>query len=615
LATLLWIEALPVKLPAADGAKRTLNEALEPAGTVTGEDIPETLKPEPVALTEDTVRLAVPVLLKVTVLEVLLPALMLPKETLVGEAEIAPCVASALNGMTSALADALLKIETLPVALPATVGAKTTLKVAELPAPTEIPPDTPETLNPVPDAVIDETDRVAEPVFDRVTVCVVLLPMATLPNAMLAGDAEMPDVTPEPVNATVIAESEALLLNAMLPLAAPAAVGENSAVKVAVPPAARVSGTGAPAMEKPTPVVMACETVVDAVPEFLRMIVALPVAPTLTLPKLTDEGVAASAPCTPIPDRLRVALGSDEPTVPETWTEPDDEPDAVGANVTVNFVLADGAKTIGRFKPVTSNSVPTCVMPETVMDSVPELVSVTVSLVLLPTATSPKVSVDGLVVNFAVLPPEPDVAVPISGRISGRLPASTKRTVPEKVPAEGGSNVTLKFLLAPAGIEVGTDKPLIPKPVPTTVAKFRDRGSVPSFVRVTGCDVKWPAWAFEKSMVFGEIESLPPDAPQPEPTKLIVSGSAEMSLTTTSSPVSTLESFGVKRTRTVALPPGAIDTGASPTSENAEPEILALEILAVVRPSFVSVTARIELEPCVTVPNFMLFGVATSFPA
>jgi len=295
-ATLLATEALPVKLPAADGANRTLNEALEPAATVTGEDIPETLKPEPVALTEETVRLAVPVLLSVTVLEVLLPALMLPKETLVGEGEIAPCVASPLNGMTSALAEALLKMETLPVTLPAVVGANTTLKVAALPAPTEIPPDTPDTLKPVPEAVIDGTERLAEPVFVRVTVCVVLLPVATSPNAMLAGDAEMPEVTPEPVKATVIAASDALLVNAMLPLAAPAAVGENSAVNVAVPPAARVRGTGAPEMEKPAPVVMACETVVDAVPEFLRMIVALPVAPTFTLPKLTEDGVAASAP-------------------------------------------------------------------------------------------------------------------------------------------------------------------------------------------------------------------------------------------------------------------------------------------------------------------------------
>jgi hypothetical protein len=254
---LLLTEALPVKLPAADGAKRTLKDALEPAATVTGEDIPETLKPVPEAVTEETVRLAVPVLLRVTVFEVLLPEFTLPKETLVGEAEIAPCVASPLTGMTSALPEALLTTDMLPVAVPAVVGVKTTLKAVASPAPTEMPVGVPETLKPVPEAVIDETERLAEPVLVKVTVCVDLLPMATLPKAMLAGDAEIPDVTPEPVNATVIAESDALLLNAMLPLAAPAAVGENSAVSVAVPPAARVSGTGAPAIEKPAPVVIA----------------------------------------------------------------------------------------------------------------------------------------------------------------------------------------------------------------------------------------------------------------------------------------------------------------------------------------------------------------------
>jgi hypothetical protein len=341
------------------------------------------------------------------------------------------------------------------------------------------------------------------------------------------------------------------------------------------------------------------------------MIVALPVVPTLTLPKLTEDGVAARVPCIPIPESASVAVGSVEPTTPDTLTEPDVDPDAVGVNVTVNFVLAEGARVTGRFKPVTSNSVPVCVMLETETDSVPEFVSVTVSLALLPTATSPKLSVEGLVVSVAT---PPEVAVPLSGSGWGTLPLSTKRIVPEKVPEETGSNVTLKTLLAPAPIVVGTVRPLIPKPVPTTVAKFRDAGSTPSFVRVTVFELIWPTTALTKSTLLGEIVSLEPK-PQPEPTKPTLSGSGEMSLVTTSWPLSVLGVVGVKRTRTVALPPGAMDAGASPTSRNAEPTILALEILAVVRPLLVSVMTSVELVPRETLPNSTLLGVATSFPA
>jgi len=199
--------------------------------------------------------------------------------------------------MTRALLEALLTTVTLPVALPAVVGAKSTANVAVLPAATEIPGETPVTLNPGPEAVIVATDKAAEPVFSRVTVRDALLPMGTFPNATLAGEAVIPIVTPEPVITRFIAASEALLLvNAMFPVALPAAVGANWAVNVELWPAVNMIGVEMPVTVKPGPVVMACDTVIVAEPEFVRVIVALPVLPTLTFPKLTAEGDAVSVP-------------------------------------------------------------------------------------------------------------------------------------------------------------------------------------------------------------------------------------------------------------------------------------------------------------------------------
>ncbi len=198
--------------------------------------------------------------------------------------------------MTRALLEALLDTETLPVAVPAVAGTKSTVNVAVPPAATEMPDEMPVTLKPVPEAVTVATDKAADPVFSRVTVFDALLPMGTFPNATLAGEAAMPIVTPEPVMTMFIVASEALLLNAMLPLTLPAAVGANWAVNVVLCPAAKVSGVEMPAVVKPAPVVMACDTVVDAEPEFLRVIVAFPVLPTLMFPKLTAEGDAASVP-------------------------------------------------------------------------------------------------------------------------------------------------------------------------------------------------------------------------------------------------------------------------------------------------------------------------------
>jgi len=128
--------------------------------------------------------------------------------------------------------------------------------------------------------------------------------------------------------------------------------------------------------------------------------------------------------------------------------------------------------------------------------------------------------------------------------------------------------LTLNILLLPASIVTPAAIPLTPNPVPFAVIEARVRGALPTFASETALVLVWPTWTFENMTSLGEIESEPP---QPEPTSLIDKGVGEISVVTVSSPISVREVLGVNRIFSVALPPGAIDAGALPTSVKAEP--------------------------------------------
>jgi hypothetical protein len=134
----LTIEILPLALPVLAGANTTLRDALFPAARVNGRERPLTLKPVPLTLALETVTLVLPVLFRVAARVLLLPTATLPKSMMVGltvsrPADITPLpVSDTLAGELLAL----LTTEILPVALPAVVGAKVTLKVVLWPAAT-----------------------------------------------------------------------------------------------------------------------------------------------------------------------------------------------------------------------------------------------------------------------------------------------------------------------------------------------------------------------------------------------------------------------------------------------------------------------------------------------
>lgn len=127
---------LPVMLSEAVGLKETLIAAFCPAARVTGVAIPLTLKSFAFTLICEMVRLVLPLLVIVALFELELPAFTFVKLKLVGFDESATdaAVPVPLKDRTFGELGALLTMLTVPLKLPAVVGANRTLNVALLPA-------------------------------------------------------------------------------------------------------------------------------------------------------------------------------------------------------------------------------------------------------------------------------------------------------------------------------------------------------------------------------------------------------------------------------------------------------------------------------------------------
>src|SRR5712691_9546496 len=155
---------------------------------------------------------------------------------------------------------------------------------------------TPLALKPAPVTVTPEMVTLEFPLLVSVTGNPLLPPTFTLPKLRLVGLAPSKNVavTPVPLRAMARGEPGALLLMETLPLALPAAAGENVAVNEVLCPGLRVSGAVMPLMVNPVPEALAAEIVTLAVPVFFKVIVCELLFPVMTLPKAALDGVAES---------------------------------------------------------------------------------------------------------------------------------------------------------------------------------------------------------------------------------------------------------------------------------------------------------------------------------
>ena len=132
---------------------------------------------------------------------------------------------------------AVLVIETLPLALPETVGANVTANAA-VPPGVSVCGDSVLMLKPAPLALAALMDRFAVPEFVSVTFTDAVLPTDMLPKLMLDGFAVKAACVPVPLRAITSGEFVAVDVIVIVPDAVPATVGANLAVTVAPAPAA-----------------------------------------------------------------------------------------------------------------------------------------------------------------------------------------------------------------------------------------------------------------------------------------------------------------------------------------------------------------------------------------
>jgi len=194
-------------------------------------------------------------------------------------------------------------------------------------------------LNPEPLTPTAEIVTLDPPVLVTVSDRVCLFPTTTLPKLRLLGfDASAPAAVPVPDSGIVNVGFEALEVMVTSPLAAPAEVGANETLKLALCPEVSVTGAVIPVMLNPEPLTPTAEMVTLDPPVFVTVSDRVCLLPTITLPKLRLVGFDPNAPAdTPVPVSPIVNVGFEPSEV--IVTAPLTLPAVCGAKETVKLVL------------------------------------------------------------------------------------------------------------------------------------------------------------------------------------------------------------------------------------------------------------------------------------
>jgi hypothetical protein len=250
-------------------------------------------------------------------------------------------------------------IITLPVEVPADVGAKVTLKEALCPGVRVSGVVNPEMLKAAGATVACEMCASLPPVFLTVSVWVWLCPVWTLVNVKLAGVAlRVAGVAvPVPERAAAVGVLEALLAKDAVADAAPDELGVNLTVNVTGVEVVTVTGNVRPLIENSEGLVplKLTEDTVTLAPVALSVPVWVPLVPTTTFPTLTEltlsvPGLGATAdPVSPTPRAGSVASES-------IVTLPLELPADCGAKVTLKEALCPGARVSGVDNPEMLNA-------------------------------------------------------------------------------------------------------------------------------------------------------------------------------------------------------------------------------------------------------------------
>lgn len=247
-----------------------------------------------------------------------------------------------------------------------------------------------------------------------------------------------------------------MLVKVSAALAAPDTCGLKVTVNDVLRPAAIVTGSERPPTLKIELFELAAVTVTFA-PLAVSVPVAVPLDPTVTLPRFKVVGVTESwpAPATLVPDSGMVSVGF--VAVDVIVILPLIDPEEVGAKDTVKLALCPPFRVMGAVIPVRLNPVPLLATWETVMLAPPLLVIVSEIDWVFPTVTLPKFRLDGFEVSapFAATPVPDNAMVRV-----GLGPFELMVTVDCTAPAVCGAKVTVNVVLAEAFSVRGAATPL-----------------------------------------------------------------------------------------------------------------------------------------------------------
>src|SRR5208283_1459856 len=313
--------------------------------------------------------------------------------------------------------------------------------------------------------------------------------------------------------------------------------------------------------------------------------------PTVTFPKLTLAGVTEICACTPVPLSAIVA----------------GEFVALLVIVTLNVVGCPAVRVSGTVIPATLNPAPLSLICEIVTLELPEFVTVTFCVVLVPVAMLPKPSAVGLVVSCSA----GATPVPVSATTNGELgELFTSVTLPAMLPAAVGVNPTVNVEVPPGATLIGIVKPVKLKPLPASAACVTLRFAVPVFLIVSACVLLAPTMTLPKLALAGLTEIC---GCVPVPLNAIVAGEFVALLTTLRLPVALPALAGAKPTVSVKLCPAARSPAPEqPLTVNPAPLMAACEMVTLPVPLFVTVIVCEALLPTRALPKLRLLVLAES---
>ena len=320
--------------------------------------------------------------------------------------------------------------------------------------------------------------------------------------------------TPVPVRLVEEGEFDALLANVAVPVAEPAPVGVNVTTKFTLFPEAMVTGSVRPVTVNSEPLVPLTLAPVTFTlpPEAVKVPVAVPLEPTVTLPTATGFGPTLNEPAataTDDPESVIFNVGFEAFDV--TATFPVKLPADCGANPTVNDVLCPDVKVTGSVIPETLNPVPLAATCVTFTLVPPVFLMVCVCEELCPTVTFVNVRLVGI----AVISPAA-TAVPDNGTTSEEFEAfDVTVTLPLELVVDVGVNVTLNEVLAPAAKVTGVVIPETLKPVPLAATLEILTLVPPVFLMVSVCVEGVPTEIFENVMLVGVAVTVAGPTPEP----------------------------------------------------------------------------------------------------